>query len=296
MDISEHIYQFKASRADFSTFQTLKNFFSVFPLNEEKSWPLACLKTAPKLEYTKAKIVQDPFGFEPSLDLVSCLRVENANYILDQQIKYDDVLEIEIRSLVREGQKTTNGVRFVHDMLNQYHSFLKNFSRAKDTDERNCLLKIEAHSGMLKGIRTNGGYVWATCRFEFKDKIELDRVRRDFQRYAATNGVKIKTSDLRFFKYPCHFAAFRCHQKVNSQDLGKAFLLQYSWQGNMSAALKDTSEIVRYEQTFYEKGILAAEKELSVSFLRTMKKYNKPNSSRARFLELFVERKNTWNR
>ncbi|MBO4285652.1 MAG: hypothetical protein J5895_05440 [Alphaproteobacteria bacterium] len=292
MDISEHIYTCAAFKVNAEKLTELKAFFSDFPIKDAQDWPMCATKKNGEPRYARVQVQGDRFGFEKALYLAFECEAGNAKYMIAQKLKYDDALQIELDCIRRTNQKEKTTSRFIFHLMEQYSRFLKQFAFKSGAKKEETYLKLEAHSGVADGFRTNGGYVWATHRFDFENEDELVRTREAFKEYALKNGVEIEEKDLRLFQYPCHFAAFRTNKKIDGQNLGKAFLLQYSWQGKMTAAMSEKCEIARYERTFYKQNKLEAEKELSTRFLKMMKKYNKSNNAKMNiFMRLFENKK-----
>jgi len=291
MDISEHIYTCAAFNANAEKLKELKAFFSDFPIKEAQDWPMCATKKNGEPRYVRVHVQTDQFGFEKVLHLAFECEANHAKYLISQKLKYDDALQIELDCIRRIDQKEKTTSRFIFHLMEQYSRFLKQFASKSGAQKEDTYLRLEAHSGVADGFQTNGGYVWATHRFDFENEDELLRTREAFKEYALKNGVEIAKNDLRLFQYPCHFAAFRTDRKIDGQNLGKAFLLQYAWRGKMTAAMSDKCEIARYERTFYKQNKLEAEKELSPRFLKMMQKYNKSKNSKMNIFMRFFENK-----
>lgn len=291
MDISEHIYTCSALLANAEKLKELKAFFSDFPIKEAQDWPLCATKQNGEPRYVRVQVQTDQFGFEKALYLALECEAGNAKYLIVQRLKYDDALQIELDCIRRIDKKEKTTSRFVFHLMEQYSRFLKQFALTSTAQKEDTYLRLEAHSGVADGFQTNGGYVWATHRLDFENEDELVRTRAAFKEYASSNGVEIAQKDLQLFQYPCHFAAFRTNKKIDGQNLGKAFLLQYAWHGKMTAAMSDKCEIARYERTFYKQNKSEAEQELSPRFLKMMKKYNKSPSPTKNIFMRFLENK-----
>ena len=212
---------------------------------------------------------------------------EDLIYFVSENIYADiDKVEINLVSIYRKNEENFKPDGFIRRFVEKHYRFLKDYVKENEILPENATLIIEAHSKENKNAEARGGYVWATYGFEFLDVHELNQVRLRFKNFAAQRGVDIALKDLAYFKYPCHFAAFRCAQNGQIHDLGKEFLLQDTWLGKISASISTKSEPYRYAKAYHEKNKKAAEKELSRPFLRMMNRYTKQNKMKDIFLSL----------
>lgn len=274
MGFAAHLRDASLVGSDISSFQILENFFEDFPLQNEKHWPLSHLSNGVEPRYSKALVHSDRFGMDQILSLEVNYNLPNVSYFLVEQWQYDETrLELNLESLVKKGKSLLKNT-FVYDLIEKHYRFLKNLAAKSNIAKENIFLHIHAHSGKVGDISANGGYVWATQGFDFESVSELNIMRLKFREFALEHGVDLKFKDLKYFKHPCHFAAFRTDQKVDGENLGKAFLLQSSWLGRISAQMDEKSEVYRYKKAYHNLGAKAAEGELSRSFLKMMRAYN----------------------
>ena len=288
MDFAAHLKDASLVGSDVSSFQVLEDFFEGFPLQNEKQWPLAHLSDGVEPRYSKALVHTDRFGMDEVLSLEVNYNFKNFSYFLVEDWQYDDAkLELSLESLVKKGKSFLKNT-FVYDLIEKHYRFLKNLADCSKLEKKNILLHVHAHSGKVGDVLANGGYVWATQGFDFESVSELNIMRLKFHEFAKEHGVDFDFKDLKYFKHPCHFAAFRADQKVDGKNLGRAFLLQSSWRGKISADMDEKSEVYRYKKAYHQLGEKAAEHELSRSFRKMMRRYNKSDRP-------LVERKNIFS-
>ena len=272
-EIVEHILSHREPDSKIFDHDGVESFFCDFPLGL-KEWPMAAFSPEISVSYGQAYIEEGKFGFTNALNLSAKFKTKNSQYLISEKITYDGNIEIELNSVVREGQKTRQKENFIYEFIQKHYQLLKNLVNKTEVMPSDAYIKIHAHSGELEGVKTRGGYVWATYGFDFANPGELHVTRKAFQKYAKEHGLEILAKDLELFKYPCHFAAFRTNKKVDGQDVGKAFMMQYDWQGILSAELKKNSELFKYGWLYHKQGKSIAENGLSKSFRTMMKKYN----------------------
>ena len=275
--------------AKISSLDDLDSFFCDFEKQDESIWPLN-VKDDYQIGYSKAWLTCDKFGFGKVLDLEAVYKKNSETYIVSEDIFLDlDKIEINLSSITRKGKKSDDG--FVKSFIEKHYLFLKQWVHNTGSNPENAMITVEAHSGILNDVMTRGGYVWATYGFDFANMHELNQARICFKKFAEEKGVDIALKDLEYFKYPCHFAAFQCIKDGQKKDLGKEFLLQYSWRGQMSVAMSRKSEIYRYAKTYHNHSKKASQKELSRSFLKMMKRYMKPQKTKKSLLWLLKLKK-----
>ena len=291
MSIAENIIGSMAIGAEISAKKDLKEYFEDAGFNEEL-WPLDFEKDGIQTKYLRAHVRPDKFGISQEIDLDTVFLVENSRYVLSESISADDNLEIEIKSIIRQGAKKENNAGFVYDLLNRHERFIKNYAAENDIDPKEVKVKVHAHSGEVNGEETIGGYVWANYGFEFSSERELKIARVAFQRFAKSHNVQIEDKDLKYFKHPCHFAAFDIGENIEGNSLGKAFLLQYEWFGERRGDMTEKSEVLRYQKAYHEKGKEAAKAELSKDFLAVLHKYSHKNEQQENILNKILLMKN----
>lgn len=284
MKISEYIHNhlsLKRDSSDVSTMADLDEFFAGIPEKNAETWHLAFPSDKIKTLYSTAKVVQDRFGFNSSLDMVVHFKFPGAELTLNEKLEYDDNLRIEIVSLMRKSGAHCG--TFIFELIKKHRQFMRQFDaiQAQKGLKTSSQIDLNAFSGKCDNIPACGGFFWAVQGFDFAAKSELLLARSQFQNFAQRNGVMIDKRDLKFFTKPCHFAAFQCGVKVDGKNIGKAFLLNHSWYGQMRLSAKGTeTEEYRYARAYnqhrennnYQQ---AAALELNKPFLRMMKKYHK---------------------
>ena len=281
MTFAERILKASSFDAKVSAPSDLEDFFCDFENQKDEIWPFDVSEMGYQPTYSKAYVVSDKFGFGKVLSLEAVCDKPLKSYIVSEDIALNqDKLEINLLSMYcREKEKTPND-GFVRRFIEKHYQFLKDWAKEAGVYPENAVVSIEAHSGVVNDVETRGGYVWATYGFDFTNVHELNQARICFKDFANKSGVHIALKDLAYFKHPCHFAAFCCEKDGQSRDLGKEFLMQYSWRGQMTACLSPKSEVYRYAKAYHEKSKALAEKELSKPFLKMMKQYLKPKKSR----------------
>lgn len=286
MSIAENILNSAAQNSNLSSKKDLEEYFSV-AVFDDKLWPFDFKKDEVKTEYLCAHILPDQFGISEELNLDIKFSFPDCNYLLSEKIFADDGLEIELKSIIRQNGTKKDSDKFVYNLLDKHQKFIKEFALKNDIDSSEAKIKIHAHSGNIDGVKTVGGYIWATYGFDFANEAELNAARKAFQRYVQEHNVSISDKDLKYFKYPCHFAAFDTGQNIGEHTLGKAFLLQFEWYGVRKADLSEKSELFRYQKAYHEKSKEAAQAELSKSFLAVMNKYKHKNEHKENTLAEF---------
>lgn len=287
MGIAENISNSAVHGADLSSKKDLEEYFEMVVF-DDKLWPLDFEKDGVKTEYLCAHIMPDKFGIYEEIHLDTRFSLKDCKYVISEKISAEEGLEIEFNSIIRQGREKDESDKFIYALLNKHHKFLKKYATENDVDLQDTKMKIHAHSGSVEGVNTVGGYVWATYGFEFSNENELEDARKAFKRFASNHDVEIADKDLKYFKYPCHFAVFDAGEKVDGNTLGKAFLLQYEWYGERRGSADEHSEPFRYQKAYHEKGKEAAKKELSKSFLALMNKYKHQNEPKENIFNKFL--------
>lgn len=272
MNIIDHILKHTTYKSNISLKDDSYNpLFSTVSL---ESWPIANVVPNMKIEYLQAYLHPDKFCLSQEFNLDTKFSVADYSYTLSEQFHLDDILTVHISSLIRQGKSSETKDNFVYNLIKKHLIFLKNFAKNAQIPESDVKMTIYAHSGDVEGTETRGGYVWATQGFCFESEEELNCARKAFKKFAVKYGVNIADKDLKYFKYPCHFAAFEIDDSNNLKELGKQFLLQYSWKGVLSGSLNEKSEPLLYQKYYHEEGKDAAKSVLSKSFLAVVNKYN----------------------
>ncbi len=291
MDIVHHILHHAVQNRQISQKDELESYFENISADVE-DWPFFDEENQTNINYLQAKVGTDRFGFSSELNLDVQVDGKNAQYIISERIALDSKIEVEIDSVFKNNQKAQLKDNYVYQLIQKHKQFLKNILEKNKDSITDALIKIHAHSGEVNGIKTRGGYVWATYGFDFQDPYQLSLAKNEFQKFANEHGVEIAPKDLKYFCHPCHFAAFRTAKKVGGEELGKAFLLQHEWFGKLSAPSKKKKDEMRdYARLYHTKGKEAAEKVLSKSFLAVLNKYNHQKSSFGLFQKLFQAKK-----
>ena len=279
MSIAQNILNSASENSDISSKRKLDEYFSSV-LFDDDLWPFDFEKNKVKTEYLFAHLFPDRFGFSEELRLDIKFSFARHHYLLREKISVDDGLKIDLTSLIRNGTPDEQHEKFVYHLLNKHQKFISEYSRKNNIHPDDSVISIHAHSGKVDGVKTVGGYIWATYGFDFASEAELMTARKAFQKYAQKHNISISDKDLKYFKYPCHFAAFDTGQNIDGNPLGKAFLLQYEWYGVRKADLSENSELFRYQKAYHEKSKEAAKSELSKSFLAVLNKYKHQNTQK----------------
>lgn len=276
MDVIEHILHHRGLNAIISSRDAFESSF--VSLCDYKFWPVSDISKGNKMCYQKAKIFPDRFGLFEELLLDTKYAYDDYYYMLSEKISYVEGLKIHINinSLIRQGNARKTKDNFVYDLIKKHHIFLKEFAKNNEISPADAKIILDAHSGTVGGVKTYGGYVWATQGFSFYSDQELKEMQTKFSDFAKKRGVNISDKDIKRFKYPCHFAAFDVVIDGKTQEIGKEFLLQTSWHGVYSAKANNNTEPVRYQNAYHKYGKKAARQELSKSFLFMLGKYNQP--------------------
>ena len=292
MNIAEHIWGASLLGCKKSSFADLESFFESINTQDENTWPLNTTESGYQPKYSRAQLVYDKFGFGKILALDAVYsQVAKSYYVSEDICLDDDRLEMNLLSIYRKDKEDSKKDGFVRCFIEKHYRFLRDFAKEENVAPENAVMTIEAHSRGKNNAEARGGYVWATYGFDFLSVHELNQARLRFKDFAAQNGVHISLKDLARFKYPCHFAAFRCVKDGKIKNLGRAFLLQDTWHGKISAAMSPNSELYRYAKAYHEKNKAVAEKELSKSFLRMMNRYMKQSKIKDIFVSVFRAKK-----
>jgi len=291
MKIVDHILSHKSNNYEISGKPYLAEFFQNFH-GLDDDWPIACIDDRYKEDYLSAKAHSDYLRLTEELHTAVNFHSEKNSFLVEENFSYsEDMLDIELDSVMARGKKDDKSSQFVYKFLQRHRKFMDKLVSTGKIDPRDVTLNIHAHSGVASGVMTRGGYVWATYGFDFKSKNELMTARKAFQNFAQKNNIAISDSDMKHFKYPCHFAAFCVGDAENRKEIGKEFLLQYDWFGKISADQGKDSELYRYQKAYHEQGKKAAEKELSKAYLCVLNKYAQYNDNNSNFWERILDKK-----
>lgn len=274
MKIVDYIFNHKSKDSDISGKPYLLEFFQNF-CGFDDDWPIAVVDDKYEENYLSVKVRTDCLRLIEELHTTVDFCSENNSFLIDEKFSCnDDMLDIEIDSVLAKGKKDEESSKFVYKILQKHRKFMDKIVSLGKIDSRDVNLNIHAHSGISNGVKTRGGYVWATYGFDFKSKDELMTARKSFQSFAQKNNVEISDADIKHFQYPCHFAAFAVGEGEKRKELGKEFLLQHSWFGKISAEQGKDSELYRYQKAYHEQGKKAAEKEFSKAYRCVLNKYS----------------------
>ena len=285
MEISEYIYNHLnlcRNNRDVSGIDDLRDFFADLPIscNDEEKWPLSGKNDEEQVIYSTARVDNGNLGFSRYLNCIVSFKLPDSELTVAETLECDDGLQIELKSIIKESGMSCS--HFLYNLVCRHREFIRAYDAGKKASGvfSRSFLKLNAHSGKVGGVATCGGYVWAVQGFDFASDCEREQARQAFKQYAAVQGVDIKDKDLKLFLKPCHFAAFQCGKKIDGKHLGKAFLLQYSWNGKMLAATKGRDpEEYRYAKAYNENrgsgnNLQLAAMTLNPKYLRMMKKYH----------------------
>jgi len=287
MKTSEHIRQYanpQAQQSDFSDSASLDEYFDFLADGQDDAgkWPFCFDGDEVQPVYQKARVHPDRFGDGQSLELEVRLKLPQNELLVAENLAYgDERLQMDLASFYCLSGHGKSGF-FVQELLEKQRSFMADYQKRRRAqgESTEALFSVHASSGIVDHCETNGGLTWALHGFDFADKKELESARERFKDFAARNGVSFKNNDLKLFTKPCHFAAFQCGVKNNGLNLGRAFLLKYSWFGKMVIdPNKPVGEEVRYARSYYNPDVedrhTAALKELNKPYLRMMNAYYK---------------------
>lgn len=284
--INEHIYSHTlfGDNCRFSSFKALDEFFESVPEEVQNKWPYNFEENGYACDYEVAEIISEQLGYDRSLELVVNVHNETDGFILHRNIRFDDDrMVVSLKSIYQN--KGEKGHNFSAISLARQQEFLTAYDNSRKPRQKADYseLLIQAASYHSKeGVRTIGGYVWANCGFDFRDKEELEATRRAFRDFTESYGVCIEKKDLKIFTKPCHFAAFGCGIPVKNAEgrevhLGKAFMLQHSWYGRWSTAVPRAEE-KRYAEAYAHCRVPGqrrrqAVEQLSSAYKEMLKKY-----------------------
>ena len=286
LQIGEHIYNNIpcGSRKDFSSFKDLEELFSSIPAEVQKLWPLDLSDMGYKTRYEQAQISSEQMGFVQNILLKAQVFNAEENYILKLKLSFeDDKLKLTHESMLQK--KGLSGNNFANTIMKQSQKFLTAYDKTRTGLKKDDVSEIvlQARSAAKARPALRGGYVWANQGFDFATKTEQLSMRRAFKKFLSAYGVNMSDKDLNRFTKPCHFAAFGCG--VPAEDaaghklhLGKAFMLEQSWQAKWTTAQPQAEE-KRYALAYNQKGILPTSRrrkaiaKLSKTYHAILRKY-----------------------
>lgn len=226
----------------FSSAAEIDNFFAPVPAKTRDAWPFDLQKDGYDVHYLGC-MIDGSWKEAPSCTLTVEVGKDKQKALIEQKFAFglNDNLIINIESVNKpESGDYPQGLSIAQLLSRKNFEFIKQYDKAVKPTTPSCV-EIYASSEMTKqDVQTCGGYVWANNGFEFKDKEWLKMTRAAFKAFAAQHGVNLSDKSLKLFSSPCHFAAYGCGimTEVNGRRyrLGKAFLLQHSWQGILSTS------------------------------------------------------------
>ena len=251
LSISDFVFYSLDNNNDnnFSSKDDIDYFFSTLPDAAIENWPLNLEDKGFITEYISAKISNNSWKEDDFLVVQAKISNNKYSAILEQEFRYGayDNLIIKVNSLHKPKKNNSpREMRIARIITQKNLNFLRHYDE-KIKPLHPSKIVIFASSEMTKQkIHTCGGYVWANNGFEFEDKTELAGIRRAFRHFVSRYGIKISDSTLKLFTKPCHFAAYHNgkYVEVNGQQyhIGKAFLLQQSWNGVQKASSQHNVE------------------------------------------------------
>ena len=286
--ISQHILQNAVicPQKTFSSVSELDAFFATIPSDAAKSWPFDFSKYGLETRYLSALVTPETWKNEASC-VVSAEVYNNKNKAIIQQtfrIGMNDNLIINLDSVYADGSKTyPQGMHIARRISENNLNFMVRYDK-KVKPSKPSFLRLRASSEMTaQNIKTCGGYVWANNGFDFSSKEELITARLAFKKFLFRYHINISDKKLKLFTKPCHFSAYSSGVFVSLNGkkyrMGKAFMLQHSWQGVMKSSSPGSVEN-NFATAYYSEPIPALRRRVALlelsrsyrSFLRDTKK------------------------
>ena len=286
--VSLHIFQNRVFGPEnkFSTAKEVDAFFANVSADTLKSWPFDFSASGLKTTYLSAQITPETWRDDPTCIVTAEITGGKGKAIIKQIFRFglEGNLIIDIDSVKTDKNGAyPQGMRIAHHLSENNLNFIAAYDK-KRKSKKPSFLRVNASSGMTKQhVKTCGGYVWANNGFDFSNKNELSMARLAFKKFLYRYNIEISDKKLKLFTKPCHFAAYSSgiFVPVNGKKyrMGKAFLLQFSWQGVLKSSSQKSPE-QRYADAYYSEPIPALRRQTALlelsrsyrSFLKDTKK------------------------